>query len=77
MNGTSISSEDFAKFQPVEQEKKAENEKRRGRKVLKHRWQVQKKNQRNLKMQFIINNNRFNKLIELKYKKFIPYVINS
>ena len=40
MNGTSISSEDFAKFQPVEHEKKAENEKRRGRKVLKHRWQV-------------------------------------
>ena len=40
MNGTSISSEDFAKFQPVEQEKKSENEKRRGRKVLKHSWQV-------------------------------------
>ena len=62
MKSATISGHDCAEPLANGSRKKGENEER-SKEMIKDRWKIEK-NQRNLKKNCIINNNKFNKLTE-------------
>lgn len=63
MKSATISGHDYAEYLANRTRKRGENEER-SKEIIKGRWKIEKKNQRNLKKNCIINNNKFNKFPE-------------
>ena len=62
MKSATISGHDYAEYLANRTRKRGENEER-SKEIIKGRWKIEK-NQRNLKKNCIINNNKFNKFPE-------------